>query len=639
MTFEDLGLDPSMLPPLPGEEVEEDPSEDAEGWEVIEEDADDDTAFDLNAPPDWQGGGDNGQPSAFLGRQDFQGIRPNKQPHIPQLDVPLWEQYHVKKGTGEHYQLRVQRMTDTGRRHDLGMLPPDANQRTIINIYKKHGRYLLMPINEHGKKQRTEPYIVDIPEDHPYLLQMLGKGDGGALDPNVAAAQSQLAEVLRYIREKDERDRLDRRDDRARTDTAQDRIETQRSAIHKAEAALASKAQDTVTAALTAASEVERTRSDNFLQQQQGYHASQLTLANASKEKEVAVLTSAFGNIHKMQAEMAQQDRDRRAEHWKDRDADRKDREARDREDRKDRQERERADMKDRQERRDRDDRERQTRLDREDSRNREFRTEMLKSAEQRAENSNPLSAVMASAPLLLPLLPYLGVKPEDIGETIKGLFAGNQARGWIGELADVAKEAIKASKVDASEFEDDDEDDEEMTDEEQAAQAAAQGDPAMLPAPPTYPQGEAVGGPAAMQNMPEPVRVQAPEVQVVPDMGVANFAGGIPGKTKPEGEESGNVITVPAVPAGAAGLDAKTKKVARKALRNLVEKLGSTEQVEWEKIIGANFLANAAELIPYLKAVTIRKAALDAGASADLAQQFIDVLDAKKVGLDIPRG
>ena len=91
--------------------------------------------------------------------------------------------------------------------------------------------------------------------------------------------------------------------------------------------------------------------------------------------------------------------------------------------------------------------------------------------------------------------------------------------------------------------------------------------------------------------------------------------------------------------PATGAGLPLQTQKVARMTLRKLVQVLGQKEESEWHTIIMETFGAQPG-IYDYIKAVTVRSALYEAGASDHMVIQVVKGLkESPLVPADIPFG
>ena len=85
--------------------------------------------------------------------------------------------------------------------------------------------------------------------------------------------------------------------------------------------------------------------------------------------------------------------------------------------------------------------------------------------------------------------------------------------------------------------------------------------------------------------------------------------------------------------------LDLGTQKKARKALRVLVQEVGGSPSSDWQGIITARVIQTP-EILEYVRAVTIRKALVEAGAANGLDSHIIQAIDESGlVPTDIPRG
>ena len=96
--------------------------------------------------------------------------------------------------------------------------------------------------------------------------------------------------------------------------------------------------------------------------------------------------------------------------------------------------------------------------------------------------------------------------------------------------------------------------------------------------------------------------------------------------------------------PAVAAGIPVKTQKKARKVMNALVEALKKHDEKHWKELTVKAVKAAPKAMEAYLTAMTVRGAALEAGAPPELVERYIVKLDSigGMLGLlvkDIPRG
>ena len=71
------------------------------------------------------------------------------------------------------------------------------------------------------------------------------------------------------------------------------------------------------------------------------------------------------------------------------------------------------------------------------------------------------------------------------------------------------------------------------------------------------------------------------------------------------------------------AGVDLKDQRNARKALRNLVKRLRTAKDEQWEEIITSAIMGELA-IFSYITAVTVQTALVEAGADPDLCTKII---------------
>ena len=90
--------------------------------------------------------------------------------------------------------------------------------------------------------------------------------------------------------------------------------------------------------------------------------------------------------------------------------------------------------------------------------------------------------------------------------------------------------------------------------------------------------------------------------------------------------------------PATGAGLPLQDQKAARNTLRKLVKILDGKERGEWDELIMAT-LASQPAIYPYVKAVTVRSALYEAGASDYMVGEIITGLKESPIVPDLPYG
>jgi|TARA_R110000824_G_scaffold105425_7_gene249562 hypothetical protein len=208
-------------------------------------------------------------------------------------------------------------------------------------------------------------------------------------------------------------------------------------------------------------------------------------------------------------------------------------------------------------------------------------------------------------------LLNEFGLTPSDLFTALKGGDGDSSGTGSaiIGVLGDVAKSFASASGEAAK-----------AQAEAQVKQleiaAAAQGRTARLPAP----QDEDFLDVEYYDDDEADFEAPAPEAPAV--------AGSPP-----------DVLAAFRAPHPTITLDLAVQKKARIGLRQLVQRVSTAPSSEWEAIITLG-VGSTPEIYEYVKAVTIRKALVEAGATNGLDSQIIDAID--RTGLvpaEVPRG
>ena len=564
-------------------------------------------------------------------------------------DIPMWKQYNLRKGEA-WYALRIQRMNDIGRREELGELPPDAGISMLVHRYKKPGRYLIMPVNAHGKEMMKEPQIVDIPRDHPMLIamreDMMGEDDGGGA-VYMPGAGGIDGGMLDYLSRREDRDLEERKWRDGRADKDKEIVERERGRLYDVQAQigrestsqattlfakmydtdrqrqaaamqqsskLRGEAEQRLTQTFDRLSQGERENSKRAMDQQQGFFAGMLQMNTQSMERE----RSRMENERIERKRQDEIDRERRQQN---RDEERRRYDLR--------LEREREEERSRDRRREEDRKERQAgaeaRLERQAREGREHSAMMLQLMQQKSDNNNPLSGVMTAMVAAKPIMDLLGIDTSDLGEGLRNVIGGGGGGGVINEIGETVRALIKAGAAmpaidmmpEGEWVEDEEGNPVQLTAEQQAqiemqqAQEAEHAEAeAIANQQTTNSMGQAVGGPAAMaalhgQSAAPAAPPQAPTKATHPS-------------------------------------DALPKEVkvgGRRAVSMLVHNLKANEHSAWPAVIGQVWQATGDVLGPYLQAVTIRRAAREAGAETELVEAFIAQLDTLGVAPELPRG
>jgi hypothetical protein len=85
------------------------------------------------------------------------------------------------------------------------------------------------------------------------------------------------------------------------------------------------------------------------------------------------------------------------------------------------------------------------------------------------------------------------------------------------------------------------------------------------------------------------------------------------------------------------AGLSLPTQRKARKALRNLIRRLSTSKEDDWQGHI-ATAISQEFSIYHYIKAVTVKAAAMEAGADEELTERIIRAMQSSgMVPDDVP--
>lgn len=146
------------------------------------------------------GDDDEYQPSGYDGERTY----------TPDIAIPIWED--AAAYGGETYRLRIQRLNMDGTRSDLGHIAGDASEAALISQWPEAGTYLIMPIDEHNRNLRDQPYRRTIAADHLLLkkkrAEMGHNGTSNAaagIDPYVVLMTQQM-EMMQQRMERMERE-------------------------------------------------------------------------------------------------------------------------------------------------------------------------------------------------------------------------------------------------------------------------------------------------------------------------------------------------------------------------------------------------------------------------------------------------
>ena len=551
-------------------------------------------------------------PSGYDGERAYQ----------QEVAIPIWED--AAAYGGETYRLRIQRQNMDGTRSDLGHIAGDSSEAALINQWPEAGTYLIMPVDEHNRTLRDQPYRRTIATDHLLLkkkrAEMGHNGTSNAaagIDPYVGLMTQQM-ELMQQRMERMERE----------YEAKQARMEHERTLERER---IAEREKEIEQRALALTVEQNATSAELHQQilaaQQESYANNQQQLVTSMN---ATMMTMQQMNDARAESDSRQREREREQarqdEERKQREHERTiEREAM-------RLERERAQIETSQERERQMWREEAARRDemrREDAKRREeFFADRLAVVN---EQKNPLNAVQD-------LMKTFGYDVKDLLSLAQGAGQKSILETIAGTVADVVKTTVQNGGIPGVGGAQDDIDDDlvavqvapgqiemvpraaleqaaesqmdaQMIEQAQAMQAAAPQVQAQAQAPDGYIDGSSVfGKPGAGPILPppQPVVIDTPVQEVVR----------------------------PKVPL-------KVAKPARKAIRMLVGNLSGSAQDEWVgKIV--RMVTETPETLEYLKVMTVRGALTEAGASSEMAELIITNLDAPEYAPfteDIPRG
>jgi hypothetical protein len=517
---------------------------------------------------------------------------------------PMWKDASRSPRT---VQLRVCHVEE-GIEYHVGTIHAQASVSELVRKFKKAGVYKLTPVDVTGGATGSS-FAIPIAPDHQELLKLRHdedtptNGSSGAgvpgfapagLDPQVLAFFSQQVQGARAQAQEQaelvEKEREQLREEWNRVSKERMSLAvTNTGAAMDLHAKLIDKDQERATGAqaqlmsfMQAQQQLSESRNDGVLQQQQQQF-------NLIQQQMKAALDAERLRLDAEKARM-QEGRDR----------DRNDQERRDTE--------------------------RQGAWEREQERSREHNRMMLALIEKQHEASDPFGSVekliekgaplVALAKEFIPGLLGGGAASAGMAETIATTI-GDVVKGQI-EVAKISAqaqaEAIKAAG-EAAQASDEYEMIEQLTPEQYAELQASQGNlPAEPETPPTpwgekdFTQAEApVGSPFAASQPP----AQAPQ----------------------------RTFHLPQQPDAVRALDPSISKVARKAIRELVQEIRQTPQEEWAPMLVGAF-GDIPQIGAYVQAATIKTALIEGGADLGLAEAVVANLDAS--GLlppDFPRG
>lgn len=613
--------------------------------------------------------------------------------------TPIWPDWSAYANDGVTYHVRITRMTGTGAEEQLGELPAFAPRVEVAKRWGP-GQYLARPVDHFGRELNipNTPYILNMPPDHIYFQDQArhsqgaggtASGAGSSVPPYMMSMPSNDAMFSYLSAERESQLARDLEEKRlaAQREAA---VASERASLDAARAGLADKTithhTDLVKDVMLVSSQRLDKAADAERQQWQAFGARE----REASERHLKLQTDGLGMIMSqmqtnMEAARLQFEREREER-----------REERDRRDRAEREEREERRRREEQDRKDREHRDRMDALAREAReaeerrQQREHQQAMQAAMQAQMNASNPVNSIMTVITMATPLI----AMADKVGflDGIKDRISGRgsePAGGWsdvgktlIETVGEVAKEAFKGGGAPFL-AEEDDEDEGELferpdgllqdeegrlyhpeTEEEltvlqaqawlEAQARAALGAPggaAMIEETPIDPReveaeqerqriaaqvdAEAyrpVGGPAAV--------AAARRAASAANAGSGgNGAGGVASN----GANGANGASAQH-PATLAGVPKPQQKMARAIMIALVRKLNELPEDDWKAVTIKAVKHDPAAMNAYLRAMTIRGAAAEAGASPGLVDRYLAKLETID-GLygvllkDVPRG
>lgn len=239
--------------------------------------------------------------------------------------------------------------------------------------------------------------------------------------------------------------------------------------------------------------------------------------------------------------------------------------------------------------------------------RDREHAERMISMAKMELESKNNAqsSDVLGSA---AQMLSKFGIEPNEILPRLLGVKQGDEEEEekpspWmaalpavVGVIGDIARAAAQSKAAQAAQQE-----------------VQARREVAMMPPPRALPP------PGMMYGPPVPPPAQPVPVQAAPVAEAAPVAPAPAPAPTPEAKSLSEI-------AAERGLNLKAQKAARVALRTLVRDLGNSAEEKWEQLI-AVAIQNEMAVYHYVRAVSVKSALREAGASEELANRVIDAM------------
>ena len=555
--------------------------------------------------------------------------------YTPEVAIPIWED--AASYGGETYRLRIQRMNMDGTRSDLGHIAGDSSEAVLVNQWAEAGTYLIMPVDEHGRSLRDQPYRRTIAHDHLLLKRKRAEmGTGGAasgvtgIDPYIVMMQQAMARM---------EERMDRKEQEA--DAKVERMEREREAWAERKAEREGELEQRALALTIEQNATSAEMTQSLLQQQQDNFAQGMTLQEQRTQQ--FMLSMQAMNTASVDSSRRQREQDKEAYQQsveREREQRRRDEEDRQRnhervmEREAGRREREIAEIRANQEYQQRMWEEHAKRAEenarRDRDRDQQYMDRQLEAAK---EQKNPLEVV--------------GNLIKPFGYTVADLLpliTGSGQKTMIETLANTAAEVVKAAVAGGglqglvAQAQGQLGPEEEEEEEQYIPVQVASGQIAMVPR-----SALTEIPPEAAEQAMHPQQAQQPQQAPPPSNYIdGSSVFGKPG-TPPFIAPEPMIIETEAIPASAVkpNVPIKIAKPARKAIRMLVGEFSGCAQDEWvPKIIA--MVTETPESLEYLKIVTIRGALAEAGASAEMTDTIISNLDKpdfKPFTEGIPRG
>lgn len=239
--------------------------------------------------------------------------------------------------------------------------------------------------------------------------------------------------------------------------------------------------------------------------------------------------------------------------------------------------------------------------------RDREHAERMIAMAKMELESKNNAqsSDVLGSA---AKMLGQFGIEPSEILPRLLGVKQGDEEEEekpspWmaalpavVGVIGDIARAAAQSKAAQAAQQE-----------------VQARREVAMMPPPRALPP------PGMMYGPPAPPPAQPVPAQSAPAAEAAPAAPAPAPAPTPEAKSLSEI-------AAERGLNLKAQKLARVAIRTLVRDLGNSPEEKWEQLI-AIAIQNEMAVYHYVRAVSVKSALREAGASEELADRIIEAM------------